>query len=216
MFYCERFYSCLRLSDSVPSHNMNALVVVADGTEELEFAAAIDVLGCAGVKVDVASVMPEKRLPCKMARGITITADHHISDPAVMEKNFDIIIVPGGIPGASNCAMSDDLVKKLKHQKSRGGWYAAICAAPSLVFFDKGIVESEKMVCYEYKDFTVFSDPLRASGNMSTSSDRVVIDGKCITSVGPGSAMEFALVIVECLLGKEKATEVAQGMLIRL
>ncbi len=193
---------------------MKALIAVADGTEELEFAATIDILGCAGITVWVASVMPANRRECKMARGIAITADHHITDTEIVESDFDIIIVPGGIPGASNCASSDDLIAKLKQQKARGGWYAAICAAPSVVFLGKGIVENEKMVCYEYKDFSLFSDPLRASGNMSTSHERVVVDGKCITSVGPGSAMEFALVIVECLLGKEKATEVAQGMLI--
>lgn len=192
----------------------SALIALADGTEELEFAACVDILGCAGFQVFVCSVMPEKRLDCVMSRGIKITANYHITDENVSGETFDVIIVPGGIPGAANCAASVELVTMLKKQKARGGWYAAICAAPSVVFLDQGIVQDEKMVCYEFKEYTLFSDPVRKNGNMSESKARVLVDGKCITSVGPGSAMEFGLAIVKEIMGEEKALDIAQGMLI--
>ena len=196
------------------TNNATALIVVADGTEEMEFSASVDILGLAGFEIFIASVMPENRRECKLGRGLVVTADHHIDSVEICEKNFTVIVVPGGIPGASNCAASDALIAKLKAQKECGGWYAAICAAPSVVFLDKGIVKEEKIVCFEYPGFTMFSDPVRASGNLADLSNRVVVDGKCITSVGPGSAMEFALAIVECVLGRQKAEYIAQGMLI--
>ncbi len=126
---------------------ISALIVVADGTEELEFAACVDVLGCSGMEIFVASVMPNNQRICKLSRGIRVCADYHIEDREILEKNFHVIVVPGGIPGASNCAESEALITKLKEQKRRGGWYAAICAAPSVVFLGKGIIEKEKIVC---------------------------------------------------------------------
>jgi 4-methyl-5(b-hydroxyethyl)-thiazole monophosphate biosynthesis len=191
-----------------------ALIAVADGTEDLEFAGPVDVLGLAGFQIFVVSVMPENRLTCKTGRGVSLTADHHITDEKIFSQHFDVIIVPGGIPGAANCAASDPLIEKLKHQRNRGSWYAAICAAPSLVLFGRGIIKNETIVCYEYPGYTMFSDPVRAAGNLGDLEKRVIIDGKCITSVGPGSAMEFALAIVGCIMGEKKAEEMAQGMLI--
>jgi 4-methyl-5(b-hydroxyethyl)-thiazole monophosphate biosynthesis len=191
-----------------------ALIAVADGTEDLEFAGPVDVLGLAGFEIFVVSVMPENRLTCKTGRGISIKADYHITDDNIIAQDFDVIIVPGGIPGAANCAASDPLIEKLKHQKTRGGWYSAICAAPSLVLFGRGIIKNETIVCYEYPGFTMFSDPVRAAGHLVDLETRVIDDGKCITSVGPGSAMEFALAIVGCIMGEKKAEEIAQGMLI--
>ena len=121
-------------------------------------------------------------------------------------SEFDVIVLPGGIPGADHLAGSEKLVTMLKEQKSKGKWYAAICASPAVVFKSKGIVSTETIVCYDHKSFTDIV------GKMPR--DRVVVSGKCITSVGPGSAIDFGLGIVECLVGKDKADKIAKEMMV--
>ena len=133
-----------------------------------------------------------------------VEADTLIGDVKGGHHGYDIIVLPGGMPGASHFAASSDLVEMLRNQKAQGRWYAAICASPAVVFKAKGIVSNETIVCYDYKDFT---DMI---GKMPT--DRVVVSGKCITSVAPGSALDFGLAIVECLVSKAKADEVAKDM----
>jgi len=183
-----------------------ALVVVADGSEEIEFSASVDVLARGGFSVTTASVMPGDGKICKLSRGLKVEADANISH--LSSHNFDVVVVPGGMPGAKHCAESSHLISLLKNQKARGGWYAAICASPAVVFRAKNIVSDEKMVCYDYKDF---NDVLISGGNMGKG--RVAVSGKCITSVGPSSAIDFALGIVECIAGKSKADHVAKEML---
>jgi len=180
-----------------------ALVVFGDGSEEIEFSCPVDILNRGGFTVTTASTMPGRK-NCVLSRGMKVEADVHISE--VSGKQFDVIVVPGGMPGAKHCAESSDLVAMLKSQKSRGAWYAAICASPAVVFKGKGIVSDEKMVCYDYKDF---NDML--GSNMGRG--RVAVSGKCITSVGPSSAIDFALGIVECIIGKSKADHVAKDIL---
>ena len=182
-----------------------ALVVVADGSEEIEFSASVDVLARAGFAVTTASVMPGEGKLCKLSRGLKIEADTNISQ---IHSEFDVVVVPGGMPGATHCADSSHLISILKNQKSNHRWYAAICASPAVVFRGKNIVSDEKMVCYDYKDF---NDALINGGNMGHG--RVAVSGKCITSVGPSSAIDFALTIVECIAGKSKADQIAKDML---
>ena len=193
----------------------SALVVVADGSEEIEFSASLDILARAGFHVTTASVMSSvggtdhRRLSCTLSRGMKVEADHTVSE--IIEshaKNFDVIVVPGGMPGAKHCADSSELISMLKEQKARGGWYAAICASPAVVFRAHNIVSNEKMVCYDYKDF---NEALIAGNNMGKG--RVCVSGKCITSVGPSSAIDFALAIVECIVGKHKADELAKDLM---
>lgn len=119
-----------------------------------------------------------------------------------------MIVCPGGMPGAKHLAANRDLVRMLKEQKARGGWYAAICASPVVVFVGAGVVSTEKMVCYAHPSFT---DVLRESGNLTTG--KVAVSGKCITSAGPGTAIDFGLKIVECLISGSKAEEVAKELL---
>lgn len=156
-----------------------------------------------GIHVSVASTMVHKL--CKLSRGMKVEADFLVKD--VLNQTYDVIVLPGGMPGAKHFAENHDLVKMLKDQKAHGRWYAAICASPAVVFKAQGVATSETMVCYDYKDFT---DTL--GGKIP--SDRVAVSGKCITSVGPGSAIDFGLAIVECLVGKAKADQVAKDMMV--
>jgi 4-methyl-5(b-hydroxyethyl)-thiazole monophosphate biosynthesis len=156
--------------------------------------------------VTVASVMSHRL--CTLSRGMKVESDKLLSDLDPSE-HYDVVVLPGGMPGAKHFAESAELVKLLKEQKSSNRWYAAICASPAVVLKARGIAIDETMACYDYKDFT---DLVAKNGKMP--SDRVVVSGKCITSVGPGSAIDFGLAIVECLVGKSKADEVAKEMMV--
>ena len=158
-----------------------------------------------GIQVIVASVMHHKL--CTLSRGMKVEADVIIGD--IKGHHYDIIVLPGGMPGAKHLASSGNLVDMLKDQKAHGRWFAAICASPSVVFKGRGITTTEKMVCYDCKDFT---DPLIRDGVMAEG--RVVVSGKCITSVSPSSAIDFGLGIVECVIGKSKADELAKEMMV--
>jgi 4-methyl-5(b-hydroxyethyl)-thiazole monophosphate biosynthesis len=154
--------------------------------------------------VTVASAMAHN--VCKLSRGMKVEADILLKDIKA-DHAYDVIVLPGGMPGAKHFADNSDLIHILKEHKKQGRWYAAICASPALVFKAKGVATTETMVCYDYKDF---NDIL--GGNIPT--DRVVVSGKCITSVGPGSSIDFGLAIVECLVSKSKADHVAREMLV--
>ncbi|KAK2197525.1 bifunctional Class I glutamine amidotransferase-like/DJ-1-PfpI [Babesia duncani] len=111
----------------------------ADGSEDIEFVTIVDVLRRAGVSTFVASVSQSQKLV--LAHGTTIIANHLIKD--MTGRVFDLIVVPGGLPGSTNCAESGDLIAMLKEQKASGRLYGAICAAPALVLGAKGILDDE-------------------------------------------------------------------------
>lgn len=176
-----------------------ALVPIANGSEEMEAVIVIDVLRRAGVLVDVASV--ETSLQIKASRGVLLVADKYITD---CETGYDAIILPGGMPGAERLGQCEHLVQLLQAQKNSGKIYAAICAAPAVVFEPAGLLSGLKGTAHP-----AFCAKL---SNQSVVEERVVVDGACTTSRGPGTAFEFALSLVEQLCGPEKVAEVAKPM----
>ena len=104
------------------------LVPVADGTEELEAVAIIDVLRRAGATVTVASVTGARKITA--SRGVVIVADTLIG--TCTEKNYDLVVLPGGIPGAEHLRDSAELIGILKHQREKERLYGAICASPAV------------------------------------------------------------------------------------
>jgi protein deglycase len=179
-----------------------ALIGIADGNEDIECVTLIDVLRRAEVEVVVASVEERRMITC--ARGTRLTADAMLVD--VLAQDFDLIVLPGGMPGAEHLAEHQPLAEKVREQAKAGKFFAAICAAPALALQQYGVLKQRRITCYP-----AFSD--RLSG--CTFVDQpVVVDGNCITSQGPGTAMEFALTLVEQLLGKAKRREVAEAMLV--
>lgn len=175
------------------------LVPIADGTEEIEAVTIIDVLRRAGAEVCVASV---DGLQITASRRVKIVADGLID--AYQDQIFDLIALPGGMPGAEHLKDSAVLKQMLQHQYADGRWYAAICAAPAIVLEPLGLLRNCKATCHpNFKDR--LSEPA-AAGN------RVVMDGNCITSMGPGTALEFALKLVEVLFGPAKRDLVAAPM----
>ena len=176
------------------------LVPIADGTEEIEAVCIIDVLRRAGASVTVASV---GALQITASRGVKLVADQLITDPM---DTYDLIAVPGGMPGAEHLRDSKELARMLKSQKEKGRLYAAICASPAVVLEHHGLLDRRRATCHPN-----FVHQLE---NTEAIESRVVVDGTCVTSRGPGTALEFALKLVELLYGVEKAEEVSGPMLV--
>ena len=182
-----------------------ALVPIAEGSEEIEAVTIIDVLRRAGVEVTVASVGVGKTKQITAARGTNIVADSFIADCA--DKAWDLIAIPGGTEGADHLAASEILDQLLRSQAQQGKFYAAICAAPAVVLGSKGLLA----------DKTATSHPRFYQSLIAKEVDtesRVVVDGNCITSQGPGTAIDFALELVEQICGIVKREEVASPLVL--
>jgi 4-methyl-5(b-hydroxyethyl)-thiazole monophosphate biosynthesis len=175
------------------------LVPVARGIEEMEAITIIDVLRRAGADVVVASV---DDLTVKAARGIEFKADVRITE--CLGRDFDLIVLPGGIPGADNLKNSKDLADLLEKQAAQNKLYGAICASPAVVLHPLGLVTPGAVTCHPG-----FADRIEGG----TVQDRnVVISGPCITSKGAGTALEFSLTLVDLLFGEKVLADVKGGL----
>src|SRR5690554_2065142 len=125
----------------------------------------------------------------------------------VMDQEFDAIVLHGGMPGATHISECTALVSMLKEQQSRGELVAAICASPAVVLAKHGMLEGRRAVAYPG-----FEEGLTDAG-AELVVENVVHDGNIITSRGPATAMEFALYLVQVLVGEAKAAEVKAGLL---
>lgn len=177
-----------------------ALVAVADGSEELEAVTIIDVLRRADANVTVVSV---SGLTVTASRGVKLVADCLID--ACKGKIYDLIVLPGGLPGAEHLRDSKTLIEMLKQQKKAGRLYAAICASPAVALAPHGLLDGKTATGYPGTQ-----DKLPKAVNQ-----RVVTDGNCITSQGPGTALEFAIELVHRLFDDTKAKQVADPMCLK-
>ncbi|CAH1155524.1 unnamed protein product [Phaedon cochleariae] len=182
-----------------------ALVFLAAGTEEMEFVIAADTLTRGGIAVTIAG-LPDSSL-VKCSRGVNIKPDIAVSE-AKSRGPFDVLVLPGGLGGAKAMAESQEVGALLKEQEKSGRIIAAICAAPTALKAH-GIAIGKNITSYPS-----MKDQMVEGGKYNYLDDKVVVDGNIITSKGPGTSFDFALTIVEKLVGKEKASEVAKGMLI--
>ena len=180
-----------------------ALVPIASGSEEIEVVTIIDILRRAGVEVTVATCNLSSGMEIIASQGTKIVADTSIDN--CMNTEWDLIAVPGGVEGSNALAESELLSKLLRRQMTEGKFYAAICAAPALVLGSKGLLDNKTSTCHPH-----FYQIIEAK-EVDTES-RVVVDGNCITSQGPGTAIEFALELVEQLCGIVKREEVASPL----
>jgi 4-methyl-5(b-hydroxyethyl)-thiazole monophosphate biosynthesis len=176
------------------------LVPIADGSEEIEAVCIVDTLRRAGAEVTVASV---DKLQVTASRGVKLVADALIA--SCTSQTYDCIALPGGMPGAEHLRDSAPLIDLLKKQKQAGRLYAAICASPAVALRPHGLIDKVRATCFPA--FQSKLDPAYAS------QERVVLDGNCVTSQGPATAIEFALKLVELLFGPAKAKEVGSAML---
>jgi 4-methyl-5(b-hydroxyethyl)-thiazole monophosphate biosynthesis len=177
------------------------LVPVADGTEELEAVAIIDTLRRAGALVTVAAIGAGLEVTC--SRGVKLVADTRIADLGA--ASFDLIALPGGLPGAEHLHDSPDLTALLRAHAAAGGLLAAVCAAPVVVLARHGLLGDRRVTAHP----SVFAELPESQ----RSEDRVVVDDGLVTSRGAGTALEFALALVEQLFGAERRADVAKAML---
>ncbi|CAI9757219.1 unnamed protein product [Fraxinus pennsylvanica] len=165
----------------------------------MEAVIIIDVLRRAKAEVVVASV--EDKLEILASRKVKLVADVLLDQ--ALKRSYDFIVLPGGLGGAQVFANSEKLVNSLKKQREANKPYGAICASTALVLEPHGLL----------KKATAFPAMCNKLSDPSEAENRVVVDGNLITSRGPGTTMEFSLVITEKLFGREKALELAKTML---
>ncbi|MGY3943904.1 DJ-1 family glyoxalase III [Aeromonas tecta] len=184
---------------------MTVLVLVAPGSEEIETVAIVDTLVRAAIEVVLASCCPAGQRQIRASRGVQIVADCHIDE--LGSRDFEAIVVPGGLPGSEAIRDTPLAIDLLKEQALLGRWRAAICAAPAVVLQHHHLLGNAIVTCHPG-----FQAQL-PSAQLST--ERVVRDEahRLITSQGPGSAIEFALEIVRVLRG-DKATQAVVGPMV--
>ncbi len=178
------------------------LVPLAEGFEEIEAVTIIDLLRRAGAEVILASL--EKR-NVQGSHGLKVIADTVLDE--VLNDEFDMVVLPGGVPGAPNLMGDARIIKLLKDQASARKTSAAICAAPA-VLQEAGLTQDKKIT----------SHPAWAE-RMTTAihtGARVETSELLVTGQAAGSAMEFSFKLIETLFGKEKVTEINQGVLAKL
>lgn len=174
------------------------LVPLAEDFEEIEAIVPIDVWRRAGYEVIVAGLQPS---PLRATRKTRHVADVLLDE--VLGDEYELIFLPGGLPGADHLAAHDALGERLKKQAADGKWIAAICAAPK-VLDKQGLLAGRSFTCH----------PGTREALQSPATDaRVVVDGKLITGIAAGAAMELALTVVREISGEEKVREVNAGLL---
>lgn len=170
------------------------LIPVAAGFEDMEVVICSDILRRAGCQVVLAGLAPG---PVTGGRGLSLLPDQiweHIH-----ETEYDLILLPGGMGGVENLEKHAPLLTLLQQRTRRGGLIAALCAAPGLLARQQ-LLDNRHVTAYPG-----VLDPFSRQYHYETSA--VVVDGPLITSRGPGTAMDFALTLVELLLGPEKRQE---------
>ena len=183
----------------------HVLVPIAQGCEELEAVTIIDLLRRANINVTTASLDTGSQVTTVTAsRSVRLVPDKTLDQ--VIDEAFDMIVLPGGLPGADHLDNDPRIHRLLKKMSAENKYIAAICAAPKILA-NAQLLEGKSATSYPG-----VIDKM-ALKNTQIKEDAVVRDGHIITSRGPGTAMEFALVLIETLVGKEKRCEVAKGLL---
>jgi 4-methyl-5(b-hydroxyethyl)-thiazole monophosphate biosynthesis len=190
-----------------------AVVLLAPGFEEVEAVTPVDYLRRAGIEVISAAVGAggESR-EVSGSHGISLRADAVLEELAAEAGGFpalcrtlDAVLLPGGMPGASNLAASGAAAALLKAMAREGKTVAAICASPALVLAPLGLLRGKRFTCY----------PGMERGLEGTwSEEAAVIDGSLITSRGAGTAGAFAIAVITQLLGEETGRKTARSVLL--
>ncbi|MBZ0092502.1 MAG: DJ-1/PfpI family protein [Sulfuricellaceae bacterium] len=174
------------------------LVPLAQGCEELEAVTIIDLLRRAGIEVVAAGLDGQA---VKASRGVVLVPDCSFDE--ALRQDYDMVVLPGGMPGMTHLKSDPRILMLLRAMAGEGKYTAAICAAPA-VLAEAGLLEGKSATC--------FPGFLDGRAGVKLDGADVVIDGKVMTSRGPGTAMDFALQLIETLAGKAKRDEVEAGL----
>ncbi|MCS7106072.1 MAG: DJ-1/PfpI family protein [Candidatus Aenigmarchaeota archaeon] len=177
---------------------MKILLPLAEGFEEIEAFAVVDILRRAGIKVDLVGVVGTV---IKSARGVSVMADKRLAE--INPEEYDGIVLPGGNPGYINLGKTQKILEIIKNFNEKGKLIAAICASPSILA-KAGVLDDKVATIYPGMEKEL---PHPREG-------RVIVDKNVITSQAPGTAIEFALKIVEVLVGKDKALQLKRDLVV--
>ena len=173
---------------------------IADGFEEVEALCPLDIIRRAGLEAVTVGIGKKEIVG---AHGITVKTDI-CSRQYGKGRDFDMIFLPGGMPGTLNLAKSKTVTEAIKNAAEKGRYIAAICAAPSILG-DMGLLNGKEAICYP--GFEKHLTGARISQN------KVVLDGNILTAVGMGAALDMGLKIVEIFCSKEKSDEIRNAVM---
>jgi len=177
---------------------MKALVLLAEGFEEIEATAIVDVLRRAGVTVTTAALGAS---PVRGSHGIALVADRALD--GLEADAFDAVVLPGGMPGAKNLKEDPRVLRLVAKAAHDGKVVAAVCAGP-IALAAAGVLAGRRATAY----------PGYELEGARFSEERVVVDDNVITSRGPGTAIEFSLALVDKLVGAARAEQLRRDMLV--
>lgn len=177
------------------------LVPLAQGCEELEAVTIMNLLVRAGIDVVTASLDDERVITA--SRGTQLIATTTLAQ--VQNEVFDMVVLPGGMPGSDYLMEDLRLRKMLQDAVAQDRWIAAVCAAPK-VLVAAGLLDGRTATSYPG---VIDVNPAKG---MTYSKEAVVVDGKIVTSRGPGTVMDFALKLIEVLVGAEKCQAVEASL----
>jgi len=178
----------------------SVLVPLAQGCEELEAVTVVDLLRRAGIEVITAGLDAQ---PVRASRGMLLVADTTLD--TALQQEFDMVVLPGGLPGADHLRDDPRVIDLVKKMAANDRYTAAICAAPR-VLAHAGLLDGKRATSYPG------ALDIDAVPDIDYQEVPVVTDGKVITSRGPGTAMDFALTLIETLAGRDKRDEVEAGL----
>lgn len=175
-------------------------VLLAEGFEEIEALTVSDIMRRANITCDLVSIAGEE---VKSSHGVIVKADKFFDE----DMDYDLVVIPGGMPGATNLRDDEKVIKLVKKQNKEGKLIGAICAGP-IVFGRAGLTEGRNMTSYPG-----FEDELP---NCEYLEEAVVVDKNIITSRGPATAMAFAYKLLEALGYEHEVEGISSGMLYKM
>ena len=176
-------------------------ILLAEGFEEIEALTVSDVMRRANITCDLVSINKDKQV--KSSHGIIVEADKLFED----NMEYDLVVIPGGMPGATNLRDDDRVINLIKEQDKEDKLIGAICAGP-IVLGRADIIEGRKITSYPGFEAEL--------PNCEYLEEAVVVDGNLVTSRGPATAMAFSYKLLEKLGYEKKSEEIASGMLYKM
>ena len=181
---------------------MKAIVYLADGFEEIEALAVVDLLRRAEIEVETVSIMESFTVQGRSA--IRVEADRMWS--AECADGSDLLVLPGGQPGTTYLGAHEGVKEQLLQAVKDGRYVSAICAAPT-VLASHGILDGKEACCYPGLE-----GKLTEGGARVRTDQPVIRDGRILTSRGAGTAVAFGIELIAALIGRDKAEEIRRGI----